>query len=124
MPVRGATIVLLCLVSGCFQVVGTTVVKSVLKDQPVATLGDYVGLLTNYKVLLAMSCLFAAAMVIFKALSIGQLSVVTPVFTGINFVFTVAAGRYLFSESLGFPRISGLLLILTGVVVVALTSDN
>jgi len=112
-------IIFLCFISCCFQVTGTSLIKYVLNESPIVTARDYIPFLLHLKVILAFSFVFVAAMIMSKALSIGSLSLVTPVFTAINFVFTVLVGRLLFNDSMSLSKVSGLIIIIVGVVLVA-----
>lgn len=114
-----ATILFLCFLSSCFQIVGTSLIKTAVNETPIVGLKDYLPFLFQWKVILALSCVFFAALILFKALSSGSLTLVTPIFTAINFIFTIAAGRMLFHESMSLVKISGMLIILIGVFVVA-----
>lgn len=114
-----ASIVFLCFLSSCFQIMGTSIIKYVINQNPIDSVKDYLPFLLQIKVILALCFVFVAALIMFKALSFGSLSVVTPVFTAINFLFTILAGKFLFNDSMGLIKIFGLLLILIGVVMVA-----
>jgi len=113
------SIVLLCFLSTCFQIAGTSLIKFVLNQAPIVTLRDYIPFLMEVKVILAFAFVFVAALIMSKALSIGSLSLVTPVFTAINFVFTVIAGKLLFNDPMSMTKVSGLLIIIIGVILVA-----
>ena len=114
-----ANIILLCFASSCFQVTGTTIIKYVINKSPIDSISDYIPFLFQVKVILALTCVFVAAMFLVKALSFGSLSLVTPIFTAINFVFTVLSGRLLFNDNMSLTKISGLLIIIVGVFLVA-----
>ena len=116
-------IVLLCLLSCCFQIAGTGLIKFVLNQSPINTVKDYLPFLFQVKVILALIFVFIAALIMFKALSFGSLSLVTPIFTTKNFIFTVMVGRYFFNENISFVKITGLVIILVGVLLVA-NSEN
>lgn len=112
-------IVFLCFISSCFQITGTSLIKYVINKTPIATVNDYLPFLLQFKVLLALTFVFIAALIMIKALSFGSLSLVTPIFTAINFVFTVLAGKLLFNDNMSLTKISGLLIIIVGVIIVA-----
>ena len=114
-----ASIIFLCFVSACFQIAGTSLIKVAINQNPIVAVKDYLPFLFQLKVMLALSFVFVAALIMFKALSFGSLSMVTPVFTTINFLFTIIAGKLLFNESMSLAKISGLLIILIGVILVA-----
>lgn len=114
-----ATILLFCFISSCFQIAGTSLIKVAVNHTPIAGLKDYIPFLLQPKVILALSFVFIAALILFKALSVGSLSLVTPIFTAINFIFTIIAGRFLFHETMSLAKISGLFIIIIGVFLVA-----
>lgn len=114
-----ATILAYCFLSSCFQIAGTSLIKVAVNQTPIVHLKDYFPFLLQFKVILALTFVFIAALILFKALSIGSLSLVTPLFTAINFIFTIVAGRFLFQETMGLTKISGLMIILIGVFLVA-----
>ncbi len=114
-----ASIIIVCFLSSCFQIAGTSFIKIAINQTPIVSVKDYLPFLLQPKVIMALFFVFIAALILFKALSLGSLSLVTPVFTAINFVFTIIAGKYLFNESMGLAKISGLLIILIGVILVA-----
>lgn len=114
-----AGIVFLCFVSSCFQIAGTSFIKIAINETPIVSVKDYIPFLLQLKVIMALAFVFVAALIMFKALSFGSLSLVTPIFTAINFVFTIIAGKFLFEESMSLAKISGLLIILLGVILVA-----
>jgi len=119
-----ANIIFLCTLSCCFQIAGTSLIKYVLNENPIHSAKDYVPFLLQPKVILALTFVFFAALIMFKALSFGDLSLVTPIFTTINFIFNVIAGRYLFDEPMNFTKISGLVIIVVGVFLVANSENN
>lgn len=114
-----AGILLFCFISSCFQIAGTSFIKIAINQNPIVSVKDYIPFLLQLKVIAALAFVFIAALILFKALSLGSLSLVTPVFTAINFIFTIIAGKYLFNESMGLLKISGLIIIVIGVVLVA-----
>jgi multidrug transporter EmrE-like cation transporter len=114
-----ANIIFLCFVSSCFQIAGTSLIKIAINQNPIVSVKDYLPFLLQLKVIMALTFVFVAALIMFKALSFGSLSLVTPVFTAINFLFTIIAGKFLFDESMSLAKISGLLIIVIGVVLVA-----
>lgn len=61
-----------------------------------------------------------SALVLFKALSMAKFSLVNPVASGINFVFTLAVGYFVFSDRITWVHMIGLALILSGIVMISL----
>jgi multidrug transporter EmrE-like cation transporter len=114
-----AGILLFCFISSCFQIAGTSFIKIAINQSPIVSVKDYIPFLLQIRVITALAFIFIAALVLFKALSLGSLSLVTPMFTAINFLFTIIAGKYLFNENMGLMKISGLFIIIIGVVLVA-----
>lgn len=114
-----ATIFFFCFLSSCFQIAGTSLIKVAVNETPIVSLKDYIPFLLQFKVIIALGFVFIAALILFKALSTGSLSLVTPMFTAINFVFTIIVGKFLFNESMSLAKIAGLLIIIVGVLLVA-----
>jgi multidrug transporter EmrE-like cation transporter len=114
-----ASILLFCFISSCFQIAGTSFIKIAINQNPIVSVKNYIPFLLQPRVMVALIFVFIAALVLFKALSLGSLSLVTPIFTAINFLFTIMAGKYLFNENMGLIKISGLFIILIGVILVA-----
>lgn len=77
------------------------------------------GFLIQPSVIFAFAVIFLSALVMFKALSSGAFSLVIPIATGINFIFTVAIGYYLFNDTLNLRSVIGFLLILLGILVLS-----
>ena len=94
-------------------------IKIAINQNPIVAVKDYLPFLFQLKVIMALTFVFVAALIMFKTLSFGSLSLVTPVFTTINFLFTIVAGKFLFDESMSLKKISGLLIIVIGFILVA-----
>lgn len=112
-----------CFLSSCFQVTGTSLLKNAINKHPIVNLKDYLPFLIQFQVICALAFIFIAALIVIKALSIGSLTLVTPLFTAINFLFTIIAGKYIFHESMSLMKISGLIIIVVGVILVAQSED-
>lgn len=54
------------------------------------------------------------------ALSLGELSLVYPIFASV-FLFVLLISRQLLKESIGIPRVIGIVLIISGIILTALT---
>ncbi len=87
---------MVCFVYALCNVTGTTLMKWNLKDRALATFGDWMQFFMNFQVILAFAIIFGSALILFKALSLGAFSFIIPAAVGINFVFTVIAGYYIF----------------------------
>ena len=97
------------------NVAGASTIKYSIQDFQLNSPRDYINLLLMPKVLLGLSVIFLSALVMFKALSLGKFSLVGPVATGINFLFTILVGLLFFKEKLSIQMYVGLLMILGGI---------
>ena len=99
-------------------------VKSQLKNVSLQSFHDYFLFLTNPKVILGLFLAFVSALVMFKALTFAKFAIIVPMANGINFCITLIFGYLLFSEKLNMASFFGLLLILSGIVVIGMNHGN
>ena len=78
-------IVIFCFSYALLNVTGAAIIKSLLKVQKLDDFSSWLNFLLNFKVVGAFALIFVSALVMFKALSYGNFSIVVPVATGINF---------------------------------------
>ena len=114
--------VLICFFYALMNVSGTTLMKWKLKEKPLNSFSDLVHLLLNGYVIGAFAIVFVSALVLFKALSGGNFTFVIPVAVGINFIFTIIAGYYIFREQLNMVSFVGFTLIISGIILLSLNS--
>jgi multidrug transporter EmrE-like cation transporter len=74
----------------------------------------------NVKVVAAFFLIVISALVMFKALSANSFTFVVPLATGINFLLTIAVGYYLFNDQFSVVKISGIIFILTGIILLSI----
>jgi multidrug transporter EmrE-like cation transporter len=113
-------VVLYSLIYAALNVSGAALVKSELQTYKLGVLKDYVMLLFRWKVIAGFSIILISALVLFKALSMAKFSVVNPVASGINFVFTLGVGYFVFSDRISWGHIVGLVLILSGILIISM----
>jgi uncharacterized membrane protein len=108
-----------CLLYALLNTGGAAVIKYHLKGNTLSHWRDWIVFLLQPSVLFAFVVIFLSALVMFKALSSGAFSLVIPIATGINFIFTVAIGYFLFSDTLNLRAFVGFLFILLGILLLS-----
>ena len=112
-----------CFLYALLNVTGAAIIKWKLKGKILATLTDWVNLLLDMQVVIAFALIFTSALVIFKALSTADFTFVIPVSAGINFVFTIIAGYFIFKDQLNVISFVGFTLIISGIILLSLNSS-
>jgi len=108
--------------SGLYAVLNTAgagIIKNELKDQSLNTVSDFLFFLFRLKVILAFSIILLSALMMFKALSLGKFSLISPIATGINFSLTIAIGYFFFQDKLTFLHFIGLFCIFAGIFIIS-----
>ena len=113
-------ILLMCLCYAVFNVSGAALIKTEIPHHQLTSLYGYLHFLLTWRVIGGFSVIMISALVMFKALSLGQFSYVVPIATGINFSLTVLLGVLLFNDKLTMFSYLGLSLILGGIIVMSL----
>lgn len=105
-----------------FNVAGAAFVKSQIQGgaHVFNGFGDYLDFLFKWKTILGLGLVFLSALILFKALSLYEFTRVVPLSIGINFILTAALGYFWFHESLQLMKLSGMGLILTGSILIAI----
>ena len=116
-------IILMCLCYAVFNVSGAALIKIELPFHSLNTLKSYFLFLVTWRVISGFGIIMISALVMFKALSLGQFSYVIPIATGINFSLTVLLGVLLFNDKLSLSSFLGLALILTGIIVMSVKAS-
>jgi multidrug transporter EmrE-like cation transporter len=98
---------------------GAALIKSELKNVQLKGAMEYVLFLFRMKVFMGFAVVFLSSLVLIKALSVAKISLVNPIATGINFCLTLFLGYFLFQEKLTLTHYIGMILILTGIVLIA-----
>lgn len=112
------TIILYCVAYAICNVSGAALIKSELKNTELRSFADYFNFLLRYKVFLGFSVVFISAFILIKALSVAKISLVNPIATGMNFVFTLLLGYYFFQEKLTVLHYFGMAMILLGILLI------
>ncbi|TAE18432.1 MAG: hypothetical protein EAZ95_04335 [Bacteroidetes bacterium] len=111
------------LFSGLYAILNTTgagIIKTELKNQSLSSVADFVLFLFRIKVILAFGIILVSALMMFKALSLGKFSLISPIATGINFCLTIAIGYFFFHDKLTFLHFVGLFFIFAGIFLVSI----
>lgn len=116
--------VLYCALYALLNVSGAAIIKWNLKGKVLTTLNEWISLLLNIQVIGAFALIFVSMLVIFKALSSANFTFVIPVSAGINFVFTIIAGYYIFKDQLNMVSFAGFALIISGIILLSLNSSQ
>jgi len=117
------TIIFYCSLYAVLNVFGAAIIKLEVRRTPIVSFSDYINILINYRVIGALFIIFISALIMFKALSIGKFSVVIPLSAGINFGLTVVLGVFLFKDNLSLLQMTGLFLILLGIIIISLGNE-
>ena len=113
-------IILACSLYAVMNTAGAAIIKNELKTHTLNSFKEYALFLFNFKVIGAFFIILLSALMMFKALSLGKFSLISPIATGINFFITVMIGYFIFKETLTIYHWLGLCLILLGIVVISL----
>ena len=116
--------VLYCALYALLNVSGAAIIKWNLRGKVLTSLNEWVNLLLNIQVIGAFVLIFASMLVIFKALSTANFTFVIPVSAGINFIFTVIAGYYIFKDQMGLASFAGFALIISGILLLSINSTQ
>lgn len=112
-------VIIYCIVYAALNVSGAALIKTELKSAELAGLKEYFFFLFRFRVMAGFAVVFISALVLIKALSIAKISLVNPMATGVNFMFTLAVGYFLFEERIGWAHYVGLSLILMGILLIS-----
>jgi multidrug transporter EmrE-like cation transporter len=111
-----------CLYAVC-NVSGAALIKTEIAGRNLNSFMAYVNLLFTVKVIIGFMLVFVSALILFKALSLANFSFVIPISNGVNFTLTAIAGYFIFSERLSLPSYIGMVLILSGILLMTLTTE-
>jgi multidrug transporter EmrE-like cation transporter len=112
-------VVIYSIVYAALNVSGAALIKTELKSTQLNGMSEYFFFLFRWRVMSGFAVVFISALVLIKALSIAKISLVNPVATGVNFMFTLAVGYFLFNERITLAHYVGLILILTGILIIS-----
>jgi len=112
------------LVYAVFNVCGAAIVKLQLKQIRLAAWQDWITFMFNGAFIIAGTFIVLSALALFKALSSNQFSFVIPIATGVNFLFTVIVGYFLFQDRLSMMSYLGFIFIIAGILILSLNSQT
>jgi multidrug transporter EmrE-like cation transporter len=116
--------VLYCALYALLNVSGAAIIKMNLKGKVLTSLNQWLGILFNIQVIGAFALIFVSMLVMFKALSAANFTFVIPVSAGINFVFTIIAGYFIFKDQMSLISFIGFALIISGILLLSLNSTQ
>jgi multidrug transporter EmrE-like cation transporter len=116
--------ILFCFVYALLNVSGAAIIKYNLKGRSLIVLNDWIRFLMQAQIILAFIVIFLSALVLFKALSSGNFTFIIPVAVGINFILTVATGYFVFKDHLTIGSYFGLLMIISGIIILSLNNSK
>ncbi|WP_018614273.1 hypothetical protein [Segetibacter koreensis] len=117
-----AKAILYILLYAAFNVSGAALIKWQLRGKSLATLNDWLKFLLNPPFVMAFLLIILSALALFKALSTSNFSLIIPIATGINFIFTIAVGYYLFQDKLSVLSFLGFVLIIGGIIILSINN--
>jgi len=112
--------VFFCLFYAIFNVSGAAFIKKEIINHDLKSIRGYINFLLTWKVLIGFFLIVISALIMFKALSLGSFSYVIPVATGINFLLTVTLGVFIFNDKFCIFSYIGLVLIITGIILMSI----
>jgi len=116
--------IIFCTLYAMLNVSGAAIIKWKLANKSLSKLSDWFDFLFQIPVILAFGIIFFSALVMFKALSTGNFSLTIPLATGINFMFTIIVGYFLFKDTINTQTILGFLLIIAGIIIISLNQGQ
>ena len=111
-----------CLFYAMLNVSGAAIIKWKLKGRVLNEFSDWVQFLFSPHVIGAFTLIFVSALVLFKALSLGNFTYIIPVSVGINFLLTVITGYLIFSDQLTLISFIGFCLIIGGIILLSINN--
>lgn len=116
------TAIIFCFLYAVLNVSGAAIIKWKLKGRVLTEFSHWVNLLLDFHVILAFGLIFVSALMFFKALSLGQFTLIVPVATGINFALTVIVGYLLFKDQINLVSFIGFACIISGIILLSLNN--
>lgn len=111
-------IVIYAFLYAIFNVSGAVIMKSKLLTNKVETVHEFLIFLMDIKILGAIGLIFISMFFTIKAFSLGKMSEIIPILTGVNFVVTIIFGYFIFHNSISAIHYVGIFLIFCGIVLV------
>ncbi len=116
-------LIFFCVLYALLNVTGAGIIKWKLKGRVLNQFHDWLSFLLQVEVIFSFFLVFLSALALFKALSASQFSFVIPLVNGINFSLTILVGYFFFKEQLSLVSYAGILLILTGIILLSLNAN-
>lgn len=113
------TIILLCFFYAVLNVCGSGLIKAELANYTLSGPREWFFFIFKPHVMLGLFVNFLSVLLIFKALALGKFTYVLPVSVGLNFLFAVLVGYFIFNDKLSFLSLSGIVTILIGIVIMS-----
>src|SRR6478672_2543794 len=98
------------------NVSGAALIKWQLKGKLLGNLQQWIYFMANVYFIVAFVLIIFSALALFKALSGNSFSLIIPIATGLNFLFTACIGYWLFHDRISFFSLLGFLLIMSGII--------
>lgn len=117
-------IILFSTLYALFNSLGAGMIKNELKTSVLVSVSDYVYFLFKIKVIVSFTIILFSALMMFKALSLGKFSIISPIATGINFFVTILLGYFFFKDNLTIFHLMGLFLIFMGIFVISFAENT
>ena len=109
-------VIIFCLSYAVLNVSGAAFIKKEIPYHDLKSITGYINFLITWRVVLGFFLIVISALILFKALSLGNFSYVIPIATGINFSLTVTLGVFIFYDKFSIFSYIGLFLIITGII--------
>jgi len=113
-----------CLLYALLNVSGAAVIKWKLRGKELNEFSDWIHFLFSIHVIGAFILISISALVLFKALSLGNFTYIVPMSVGINFILTILAGYIVFNDQLNFVSYIGFCLIISGIILLSLNNTQ
>lgn len=112
--------ILYILLYALFNVTGAAFIKYQLRSKDLNSFQEWMSFIFNLPFISSFLLIILSALALFKALSTNSFSLIIPMATGVNFIFTISIGYYLFHDRLSMLSFLGILLIISGIFILSL----
>lgn len=109
------SILIYSLLYALFNVVGAATIKNKLMVENISTFKEFIFFLFDFKIIVGMCLIFISMFFSIKALSLDKFSLVIPILTGVNFIFTVIVGYLFFKDQINLIGYIGIIFIVIGI---------
>ena len=98
-------IVISCILFAFLNSTSSSITKSQLQTTQLVSIQSYIQILSNVKAMIGFSLILISELVLFKTLSIGESSIINPLFKGINYICTITIGYFYFHNRIVISQI-------------------